>query len=671
MPAHEPLIATLSEDTPCSTQFNDFYPPPPYFHLLTSFEELKTSPLEPLLCALHEIRSPALGFYQCLFQPVQREHNWHANVEFLHDLEYGLKLQSGLGVQSHFQQQLPSGDLRGMALEVERKAHNDKPFFCAAVRIGLAREERSVKAQLLSLSTPMGLFQHGGKALRQVEPEQYRLKDTSDLIQKGMTYRPGFLVNARELAGFVHVFSTTLLEARQIRFETLETLPIKDEKLNDGTVIGVSHFGELVKNVCIPHDLRACGTHILGSPGTGKTTVMINMFLQDIAKGTGAAFIDAHGDAVKDLLGLIPAEHIHRRISFNPGDPQWIPSWNPIYVPPGGDIYRMTNNFLSAFERISKDWGDRLAHVLRNGLIGLSSLKQATLQDLLNLVRQKSPESEALRKQIIQLTTDDTVRHFWERDFLKDYRASDLASPKHKLTPLIGGSESVRLMVSQPSGAIQFRQIMDEGKILLVDLSGLGSETQEVLVSLILSLFLMATISRSDLEASERRPFSIFADEAHLFVSADAIENMIAQARKFCVGLCIAHQYKNQFKSETADALSSVGSAIFGRLDKRDSQYFSKDLQDLVEPKDLVSLKAREMIARIGTEVVRIRTLPCQRSPDATVRARIIENSHRHYCRPADEVRRLIANRSERLKESLGFSEECPFSPEDLTYEEF
>ena len=401
---------------------------------------------------------------------------------------------------------------------------------------------------------------------------------------------------------------------------------------------------------------------------------MENMFLQDIKEGKGAVFIDAHSDAVKRLMTIVPEEHVERCIYFNPGDPEWVPSWNPLFVPPGGDPYLMADDFVSALERVSKHWGDRLAHVLRNGLIALSYLNDATLRDLYHLVRTKSPESEGLIARIVASDVDGAVRSFWEHDFKQDYRPADLASPKHKLDPLVVGG-TVSLMLSQPHSAIQFRKLMDERKVLLVDLSTIGSDAREVLGSLMLTLFMMATLSRSNIEASDRHPFSIFADEAHLFVSADAIENTIAQARKFGVSLCIAHQYLNQFKAQQVDALSTVGASILGRLDKHDSQHFSKDLQDLVEPKDLISLKPYEMIGRIGTDVVRFQTVKCEEPPDISRRQRIIEQTHNNYCIPAGNVHRLIFERQAEepkgvlsLNTDLGNSD---MKSQDLSYDEF
>lgn len=200
----------------------------------------------------------------------------------------------------------------------------------------------------------------------------------------------------------------------------------------------------------------------------------------------------------------------------------------------------------ASLRRVFTDWGDRMEHVLRNGLIGLSYLPSSTLLDLYMLTRQNSPRSNELRRQIAKHVIDEPVRTFWETDFMKDYRRSDLQSAKHKLSKLVSAG-SVSLMLSQPDSLIDLKKIMDEKMILLVDLSSVDGDVAEVLGSFMLSLFLTHAIARSGTAVGKREPFSLFVDEAHRFVSADAIENIITQARKFRVNLTIAHHYLSQF----------------------------------------------------------------------------------------------------------------------------
>ncbi|MEI8043220.1 MAG: hypothetical protein WCL11_17560, partial [Verrucomicrobiota bacterium] len=658
--------------------FCDFYPPPPYSHLLTSYEELKSTSFAGLLQALAQVPPPAIGFYQCLFQPVQPANDWHHNVEMLLDLEYEVKLHRTFNLSRQYLQQAPSGDLHQMSRELDTKAHNDRPFFFAAVRVGLSGSTTSSASDLLSLAAFMNLFQHGGRPLNYLTDADYEKvcprQALPRLIHRGVTLRPGFLVNSRELVGLVHLFRARLTEARRIPLKALETLPVRDPLLLQGTGIGTCEFAGSVQRVCIPPSVRARSTHIMSSPGMGKSTVMLNIFQQDILSGKGAVFIDVHGDAVKEARSIIPPSLYPKCVYFAPGDSEWIPIWNPIAVPSGGDIYRRADDIVGSLRRVFTDWGDRLEHVIRNGIIGLSYLPRTSLLDLYCLVRQGSPESEELRKQIVRAAIDEPVKKFWQADFLKDYRKSDLQAPKHKLSKLVSAGD-VSLMLSQPDSRIDFRTLMDEGLIMLVDLSFIGGDLADTLGAFILSLLLSTAMSRSDTDEEQRKPFSIFADEAHRFVAAEAIENIIVQARKFGIDLCLAHQYLSQFETRQVDALSTTGCTILGQIDKRDSQYFSKDMRDLVKPSDISRLERYEMIARIGKELVRIKTLPPPVTPPGSDWPRMVEESRRKYCRKADDIRAELTRRSERWYQPsaplTGDLEEWPFTKEDLAYDEF
>ena len=661
----------------CSVAFMDFYPPPPYSHLLTSHEELRISPLASLLQFLSQIPAGIRGFYQAVFRPVNPLHDWHRNVETLLDMEYEIKLHSSMNLTRQYFQQAPSGDLHQMAQDLDTKAHSDKPFFHIAVRVGLLANRRFGRTQLLPLSAWLSLFQHGGRPLEHLTHEDYEqvlpVSLHMPMVARGMTYRPGFLVNSRELTGLVHVFPAAILEARRLKSEVLETLPVRGEEIRKGTCIGHCEYAGLRDVVCIPDDVRALSTHIVSSPGMGKSALMEIMFLHDLLSGNGAVFIDPHGDAVKDLLELIPPALYPKVIYFNPGDPEWIPCWNPLHCGPGVDRYRMADDVVGTFKRIFRDWGDRLEHVIRNGIIGLSFLSKSCFLDLYHLTRQKSDESEELRKMIVRSSADEPVKKFWQTDFLKDYRKSELQSPRHKLSKLVSAG-SVSMMLSQRENRIDTEATMRDGKALLVDLSDVGDETKEALGSFMLSDFLTAAIRRSSMRKEERRPFSVYADEVHLFASGDAIESILAQVRKFGVNLCVAHQFLSQFGTSKVDALSMAGTTILGRLDKRDSQYFTKDFRDLVEAKDLMALQKRQMIARIGTEVVRFRTRDLPDRPASSDPTAIIENTHRNYCKPAAEVRKAMGRRGEEWY--LGFSPsdgegDGSRCEEDLAYEEF
>lgn len=636
----------FAESTPepwKDVSFLDFFPPPPYSQLLTRPDELKLTTYLALVSALMGIEPPALGFYQALMQPVNPAHNWHRNVQVLLDLEYTFKLLSGIQVPQRYLQQAPSGDLHRMSWEVETKAHNDKPFYSIAIRLGVVSAGKKTSDYLMALSTFGNLFQHGGRPLNYVTAKDYRkvLSDNkiSDMFVLGATYRPGFLVNSSELAGFVHIPPAEIMEYRNPSITTLETLPIRNADLYKGTPIGTCEYAGIVYTLCIPERPHFRSNHIIGKSGQGKSTLMAQMIMDDIDKGMGVVVIDPHGDLIDDLLCMIKEEHVEKTIYFDPGDPDYVPLWNPLKRSHGQDISRTADDLVGAIKSVVTGWGDRMEHLLRHGLYALLQLPNSTLLDLSDLLRRKTDDCERLRKEILEVVENRTAYQFWKNDFDR-YSNEAFDAPKHKLSKLLL-SETVSLMLSQPENLIDFRKIMDEGMILLVNLSTIGSEVREILGCFILSLFHLTALGRSQTAIENRKQFHIYADEAHRFLT-EALEDLIVETRKFGVSLTLAHHYLSQFSTKKVDALSSVGTTIIMNVDTKDARRLTKDLQELVHYEDLIRLNVGEAIARIGTDIVRFKTPGPLQIPDYNFKDAIIERSRRLYYKPPRVVREFI-----------------------------
>ena len=663
----------LTSDASSDIRFIDVFPPPPYSHLITRPDELKVSTYRSLVAAMMEIEPPALGFYQALFQPVAADHNWHRNIQGLLDLEYALKQISGLHTLQRYLQQAPSGDLRQMALEVETKAHNDKPFYAVAIRLGVASAGQDGPAYLKGLSTFFSVFQIGGRPFLSVTEKEYQMfsrEEIRNMLITGVTYRTGFLVNSAELAGFVHIPQAGLLGCRMPPIPILETLPVRDESLLSGTPIGTCEYAGVKTTVCIPPEPRSRSTHIIGRPGQTKSTTMAHIILDDIEKGMGVAVLDPHGDLVQSLLYQIKEDHVERTIYFDPGERSHVPLWNPLKRNSGQSLSRTADDLVAAIKSVVTGWGDRLEHLLRNGFFALLQLPNSTLFDLSNLLRRGTDESESIRKAILDVIDNETASQFWKKDF-DHYSNEALDPPKHKLSKLLL-SDTVSLMLSQPENLIDFRRIMDEGKILLINLSTIGSDEREILGCFVLSLLHQAALSRSELPPEMRRQFHIHVDEGHRFIATDALEDLISEPRKFGVSLTLAHHYLSQFGTKKIDALSSVGTTIIMNVDTKDARYLTKDLQKLVKYGDLITLEKGEAIARIGTDIVRFETLGALKPLERHFKEEIIRRSYAAYYRPAHVVRDLIRQRGRRWDK--------PFQPltpngaenqEEFTFEEF
>jgi hypothetical protein len=563
-----------------------------------------------------------------------------------------------------------------MAGEVENKAHNDKPFFAMVLRVAVIAGGEKGENLLSSLGTFPSLFQHGGRPLSYLTEKEYKIllspKQISDMFLLGLTYRPGFLVNSWELTGSVHIPPLSIDEPRHVPMEGLETLPVRNPTLYTGVQIGTCAYKGERKPVCIPPAVEARHTHLIGRPARGKSTVQENMVLGDIKQGHGVAVLDPHGDLVERILYLIPERYVERTIYLNPGDPEWVPIWNPLERIPGQDIGRTTDDIVRVIQSFvsSGGWGDRLENLLRNIIFSMMHLPHGTFLYISNLLRNKAKEKELLRQEILNVVSNESVRQFWLHDY-NDFRKDDLGPPKNKLSKLLV-SGTVSLMLSQPESRFNFRRIMDEGMIFLVNLSTLGS-LKEILGSFILTFLHLAALSRSDLAIPDRKQFHIHCDEAHKFMT-DSMQDLIVETRKYAVSLSLAHQYLKQFGPRKIDAFSSVGSTIIFNVDSEDARHLTKDLRGLVEVDDITSLELYHAIARIGIDIVRFETLPPLAIPTPNFRDRIIAESRRKYCKPVLEVEKWV--RGGRGPEPVTplnptLSEEADNGKKELVYDEF
>jgi len=630
-------------------RFCDYYPQPPYFHLFTGPDQLHSSPYECLVAALSTISGPAFGIYQVIFQPVEKSNNWHGNVKALMDIEYAVKLAGNPVLSPRFPQQLPSGALSHMAGDTETKAHNDKPFYAVAVRTAVIGSGDTIDISMKSLDAFVSLFQHGGRPLNYLTEADYNgmvsKQQIRRMFEEALVYRSGFLLNSAELAGLVHIPPADIFDQADISFATLEPLASDTVKLSEGTPIGQCHIAGNYNDICIPAPTRSCHTHLVGRPHMGKSTLEEHMILHDIAQGNGVAVLDPHGDMAERLLTLIPEACIDRVIYFDPADPNWVPLWNPMQQIAGQDIGRTTDDLVGVLKSFVTGWGDRMEHLLRHGIFGLMHINGTSLQDLSDLLRGGSKESQGNRKLILDVIENEAARQFWQHDFVT-YGANEFGPPKHKLSKLLVGG-TVSLMLSQSQSYFNFRKIMDEGMIFIGNLAGLGSEVREILGGFLVAVMHMTALSRSDQDRDTRKAFHIYLDEAHRFVT-DSLEDIIAETRKYNVSLTLAHQYLRQFDSKKIDALSSVGTTVVFNVDSSDAGWLAKGFKKKVKVEDFIDLEVGQAIVRCGTEIVKIQTPMPLDVPEKNFKNDIIEYSRQHYYKPVSEVHQMIAQRGQR-----------------------
>jgi type IV secretory pathway TraG/TraD family ATPase VirD4 len=339
---------------------------------------------------------------------------------------------------------------------------------------------------------------------------------------------------------------------------------------------------------------RFLHTHIIGKTGTGKSTLLGNMAAQDLAGGNGFALIDPHGDLVERLHG--EATQLGREVIYlNATDPAQSYGYNPLRHVRADRIPLAASGLLEVFKKMWSDaWGVRMEHILRNALYALLEQKDATLSDIPRLFR-----DHAYRKRIAASLKNEPVRLFWEKEFERysfAYRADGVASIQNKIGAFLA-DPVMRRILTNPKEAISLRRIMDEGKVLLVNLGKgkIGEDSSALLGGLLVTTIGLAAYSRADTAPESRRDFFVYVDEFQSFTTL-AVANMLSELRKYRVGLTMAHQYLHQLEPEIRHAvLGNAGTLISFRLGAEDAGYISREFDGRFEVGDLLNLENRHI----------------------------------------------------------------------------
>ena len=335
---------------------------------------------------------------------------------------------------------------------------------------------------------------------------------------------------------------------------------------------------------------RLFHTYAIGKTGTGKTTLLESIAIQDVLRGRGVAVIDPHGDLAERLVAQVPPEREGDLVYFNAPDLSQSYGYNPLRRVQTDRIPLAASGLMEAFEKLwGEAWGVRMEHVLRNTLYALIEFGEAQLPDILRMLTEKSFQREVLGR-----VKNDQVRAFWAHEFPNynpRYRQESIAPIQNKVGAFLADPRLYRMFTSPPVD-LHFRQIMDEGKILIVNLAKgrLGEDSANLLGALLVTTLGLAALSRADVEESKRPDYHVLIDEFQSFTTL-SVANMVSELRKFHVGLVLAHQHLYQLEPEVRHAvLGNVGTLISFRLGPEDAQMIAREFEPVFAPLDLVNL---------------------------------------------------------------------------------
>lgn len=477
------------------------------------------------------------------------------------------------------------------------------PGFGAA--IGLAAKDKSTLSGLISAFGVYG--RTGANALVPAKRPLFG-KDRSfdDMLKRTVTGND--ILNIHEIATLWHLPSAQIKTAsivwgNAVLSESPNNLPasmdMDSEEKEKTNFFGRTTFKNTSAIFGIKNQDRRRHVWVVGKTGTGKSTLIANMVIDDIKKGRGVAVIDPHGDLCETVLNYIPKNRINQTIYFNPADRDYPIVINPLEVNTKEEAELVVSGLMSIFTKVwANVWSARMEYILRNSLLSLTEIPDSTLADVLRLLGE--PE---YRNRVVQKMQDDALKQFWVNEFNKMPPAlqSEAISPIQNKVGQFVTSPMIRSILSQPRSTISLSKVMDDGMIFLANLSQgrLGEDNAALLGATLITKFQLAAMHRVDVPEDQRRDFHLFVDEFQNFATNSFIK-ILSEARKYRLNLMLANQYMAQIPTEVQKAiLGNVGTLIAFGVGAEDAQVIHKEYAEVFSQNDLVNLENFQIAVKL------------------------------------------------------------------------
>lgn len=440
---------------------------------------------------------------------------------------------------------------------------------------------------------------------------------------------------------------------------------------NEINFFAETDYRNIKKKFGIKTDDRRRHVYIIGKTGMGKTSLLQNMAIQDIQDGKGVAFIDPHGEVAENLLDFVPKKRINDIVYFNPADLDWPIAFN---VMENVDIefrHLVASGLMGVFKKIWPDvWSARMEYILNNTILALLEYPGSTLLGI-----NKMLSDADFRAKIVEKVKDPVIKTFWISEYAKysqRYETEATAAIQNKVGQFIS-NPLVRNIIGQVQSSIDMRDIMDNQKILIVNLSKgrIGEDNSTLLGALIITKLQLAAMSRIDIPESERKDFYLYVDEFQNFAT-ESFANILSEARKFRLSLILAHQYVAQMEESVRDAVfGNVGTMVSFRIGAEDAEHMEKEFSPEFTAQDFVNLGKYDiyiklMIDGLAGRPFSARTLVPFVIAEESNRDKIIAVSRERYATPRVKVEEKIIKWSGFNAEDLVIAQKKPKKQDTL-----
>jgi hypothetical protein len=546
--------------------------------------------------------------------------------------------------------------------EVEKKS--TKLGYQVKIRIAyLGNDQQSAKQRMQAIvgafkqfnSTNLNGFKMSGASFKQDDLNKYTARFFID---------KGYILNIEELASVFHLPHTNV-ETPNIVWASSKTaeppsnlpVPVGDSAIDDEiSVFGLTNFRGLNQQFGLWRYDRSRHVYIIGQTGAGKSGLLELFALSDIYHNQGYAIIDPHGDFAVNNLRFIPAHRIKDVVYFNPADTAYPLGFNPMEVINPAMKNNISSEIIGVLKRMfGESWGPRLEYILRYTILALLDHPDTTMLDITRMLTDKK-----FRKEVLTNCKDTVVLQFWNVEFASwnDKFQAEAIAPVLNKVGAFTANPIIRNIIGQPKSTFNIRKIMDEGKILIVNLSKglIGEDNAGILGSFLVTKIQLAAMSRSDIpKIEDRRPFYLYVDEFQNFAT-DSFATILSEARKYGLNLTVANQYISQMQENVRDAVfGNVGTMISFRASADDSPVLSKQFEPQFEPNDLLQMHNRHFIINM---VIKGEKAPAFSATTLTIPqsqtdyfSYIVDNSRRLYSRDRaeveEEIRQLILPRGD------------------------
>lgn len=429
-----------------------------------------------------------------------------------------------------------------------------------------------------------------------------------DVINR-VTCQSGMLLSVDEISSFIHI-PPPHLQTGKLALTSRTTVEVPQILTNNETILGVNSHHGIINNVTVNTEQRLRHTHIIGATGTGKSTLLLSMMKQDLDNGNGFMLLDPHGDLIDDLVGHIPEERKDDVILIDPSDMEFPLGVNIMSAESETQKIVLSSDLTGLFKRFSTSWGDQMEAILSNAINTLLEHKDAhTLVHLRQFLSDKN-----FRKEILATITDTFITNFWEYDF-PTLRKNSITSIITRLDTFLR-PKVIRGMMNQ-TGGVDFGKVIQSKKIVLVKLAQgiIGTSNSYLLGSLLVAKLYQYTQERQLLDANKRHPYYLYIDEFQNFITP-SMEALLSGARKFGLGLILAHQNIEQLQRNNAKITNSllanagvqvvfrVGVSDGKKLEQGFAHFSNKDFQELSIGEAILRVQRSDWDCNISTALL-------------------------------------------------------------------